>query len=89
MSNQRPLTAFERSNCKLCQDTMVLKRVTAGPIGFEHRLFDCPSCSNFETVVAASDPFKSDAAGWVTGELGHGLVTHSVKNGKLIPRREK
>jgi hypothetical protein len=40
-------------------------------------------------VVAASDPFKSDAAGWVTGELGHGPVTHSVKNGKLIPRREK
>jgi len=48
---------------------MMLERVTSGPIGFEHRLFECPRCDQVEMTVLASDPFKSKAAGWLAGEL--------------------
>jgi len=48
---------------------MMLERVSRGPIGFEHRLFECPKCDHVEITVIASDPFKSKAAGWLAGEL--------------------
>ena len=34
---------------------MVLERVASGPIGFEHRLFECPKCDHVEISVIASD----------------------------------
>jgi hypothetical protein len=48
---------------------MMLERVSAGPTGFEHRVFECPRCDQVEIRVIASDPLKSDAAGWLAGEL--------------------
>jgi hypothetical protein len=48
---------------------MILERVSTGPIGFEHRLFECPKCDGVEINVIASDPLKSKAAGWLVGEL--------------------
>jgi hypothetical protein len=48
---------------------MMLERVSSGPIGFEHRLFECPKCDHVEISVTASDPFKSNTAGWLDGEL--------------------
>jgi hypothetical protein len=48
---------------------MMLERVSAGPIGFERRLFECPKCDQVEMRITASDPLKSKAAGWLTGEL--------------------
>jgi len=48
---------------------MMLERVSMGPIGFEHRLFECPNCDHVEISIIASDPLKSRAAGWLTGEL--------------------
>jgi hypothetical protein len=48
---------------------MMLERVSSGPIGFEHRLFECPKCDHVEISVIASDPFTSKAAGWLEGEL--------------------
>jgi len=48
---------------------MMLERVSPGPIGFEHRLFECPRCNHVETRVIASDPFKSIVTGWFAGEL--------------------
>jgi hypothetical protein len=48
---------------------MLLERVSAGPIGFEHRLFECPKCDQVEITVIASDPLKSNAMGWLTSEL--------------------
>jgi hypothetical protein len=49
---------------------MMLERVSPGPIGFEHRVFECPKCDHMEMSVIASDPFKSKAIGLLAGELG-------------------
>jgi hypothetical protein len=48
---------------------MMLERVSAGPIGFEHRLFECPKCHHVEINVIASDPMTPTAAGWLADEL--------------------
>jgi hypothetical protein len=63
------LTAIERPRCSRCQAQMMLERVSSGPIGFEHRLFECPRCDQVELSVIASDPLKSNAAGWLAGEF--------------------
>jgi hypothetical protein len=48
--------------------------VTAGPAGFEGWTFECRKCGHTETNVIASDPLKSNAVGWLSGELGHSDV---------------
>ena len=68
-SPQPFLTMIERPRCSRCQTRMMLERVSPGPIGFEHRLFECPKCDHVEISVIASDPFKSGAVGWLAGEL--------------------
>jgi Zn finger protein HypA/HybF involved in hydrogenase expression len=40
---------------------MMLERVSPGPIGFEHRLFECPKCDHVEINVIASDPLELKA----------------------------
>src|SRR5580704_4578241 len=68
-STQQFLTAIEHPRCSRCRTRMMLERVSSGPIGFEHRLFECPRCNHVELSVTASDPFKSNAAGWFAAEL--------------------
>jgi hypothetical protein len=68
-SSQQFLTAIERPRCFHCQTRMMLERVSPGPTGFEHRLFECPKCDHVEISVIASDPFKSKAVGWLGSEL--------------------
>jgi hypothetical protein len=63
------LTNIERARCSRCHTRMMLERVSSGPIGFEHRLFECPKCDQVEIRVIASDPLKSNAVGWLVGEL--------------------
>jgi hypothetical protein len=79
------LTAFERPRCPHCQVKIALVGVSPGPIGFEYRLFNCTKCNHAELVVVASDPFKSKAVGSLSGERS--ATVHSIKDGKLIPRR--
>jgi hypothetical protein len=43
--------------------------VSDGPEGFEHRRFDCLKCTVTEIRMLASDPIKSDAMRWLSGEL--------------------
>ena len=81
------LSDNERPRCPRCQRRMILEGVSPGPIGFEHRSFECPKCNETKVTVVASDPFNSKAAGWLSGELGHSpTVSHTIKNGKLIPK---
>lgn len=68
-SSQQFLTAIERPRCFRCQTRMMLERVSPGPTGFEHRLFECPRCDHVEINVIESDPFKSKVVGWLAGEL--------------------
>jgi hypothetical protein len=68
-SSQQSLTAAGRFRCRRCQTEMMLERVSPGPIGFEHRLFECPSCDHVEISVIASGPCKFKAVGWLPGEL--------------------
>jgi hypothetical protein len=69
VSSQQFLTAIERPRCSSCQTRMMLERVSPGPVGFEHRLFECPKCDRVEINIIASDPLKSNATGWLDGEL--------------------
>jgi Zn finger protein HypA/HybF involved in hydrogenase expression len=63
------LSPIERLRCPNCTSRMTLERVNPGPIGFEHRLFECPKCDFIQNEVIASDPMKSASAGWLLGEL--------------------
>jgi hypothetical protein len=65
---------------------MTLDRVSPGPVGFEHRVFECPKCNHFEAKVIASDPLNSTARGWLSGELGRNAISHEIKDGKMIPK---
>jgi transposase-like protein len=60
------LISIERPRCSLC---MMLARVSPGPVGSEHRRFECPKCDFVQNEVAASDPMKSAPVGWLAGEL--------------------
>jgi len=68
-SAQQFLTTIDRPRCSRCETRMMLERVSLGPIGFEHRLFECPKCDHVEISVIASDADKSNAAGWLDGGL--------------------
>jgi hypothetical protein len=48
---------------------MRLARISPGPTGFELRTFECAKCDHLEQIAIASDPMKSGAVGWFTGEL--------------------
>jgi hypothetical protein len=40
-----------------------------GPKGYEYRNFECSKCDHVETRTVSVDPLKSEAAGWLAGEL--------------------
>ena len=68
-SSQQFSTDIERARCFRCQARMMLERVSPGPVGFEHRLFECPKCDQVDLRLIASDPLKSNAVGWLAGGL--------------------
>jgi hypothetical protein len=64
------IAAIERPRCPDCrQNRMLLSKLEAGPSGFDYRTFECQKCGRVETVVISCDPMKSDAQGWLAGEL--------------------
>jgi ribosomal protein S27AE len=63
------LTRIERPHCSRCTSRMMLARISPGPMGFEHRRFECPKCHFVQNEVVASDPMKSFSVGWLAGEL--------------------
>jgi hypothetical protein len=51
--------------CKRCKARNVVVRISAGSVGFEHRMFGCTICSYEEEVVLAVDARRADAIGWL------------------------
>jgi hypothetical protein len=49
---------------------MITAAVSDGTEGFEHRTFECLRCAHTDIKVMASDPLRSNAVGWLEGELG-------------------
>ena len=80
------LSPIGRPRCPRCQMRMLTADISPGPEGFEHRTFECRKCGHTEKKILACDPLKSNAIGWLSGELGHQAVTHEVHNGQLIPK---
>jgi len=48
---------------------MKLARTSPGPTGYELRRLNCSECDHVEQIAIPSDPMKSDATCWFTGEL--------------------
>jgi hypothetical protein len=48
---------------------MALARLSPGKRGFEERTFECTTCGRTEKSSIEVDPMKSDAVGWLAGEL--------------------
>jgi hypothetical protein len=63
--------------------------VSPGPEGFERRTFECRRCGEKVSRILACDPLKSDAVGWLSGELARDLETHDVHEERMIPKPAK
>jgi hypothetical protein len=59
----------ERPSCPNCKHRMGLARISPGERGFEARTFECSTCHQIEKVSFPVDPLKTDALGWLAGEL--------------------
>ena len=56
--------------CPHCLARMKTIDVTAGPEGFEHRIFKCSLCGQTQESVIVYDPLRSHAVGGTkSGEL--------------------
>jgi uncharacterized protein YlaI len=59
----------DRPMCPTCKHRMALARISPGERGFEDRTFECSTCDRVEKISVAVDPLKTDALGWLAGEL--------------------
>jgi hypothetical protein len=48
---------------------MALARISPGTRGFEERAFECSTCERTDKIAVPIDPMKTDAVGWLAGEL--------------------
>ena len=48
---------------------MITSAVSDEPKGLEQRTFECANCGRIETRTVVRDPLKSNAVGWIDGEL--------------------
>ena len=62
-------STVERPMCPTCKHRMGLARISPGERGFERRTFECSTCHRTEEVSFPIDPLKTDAVGWLAGEL--------------------
>jgi hypothetical protein len=58
-----------RPHCPDCEARMITSAVSDGPTGLEQRMFECAQCGHSETRTVVYDPLKSNAVGWIEGEL--------------------
>jgi hypothetical protein len=52
---------------------MRLARISPGPSGYDLRTFECSKCEHVLNEMIATDPMKSDKAGWLAGEKKTGM----------------
>ncbi|WP_404549533.1 ATP-binding protein [Bradyrhizobium diazoefficiens] len=70
MGGQRMPASLNTRRCVRCnKHRMALARVSPGKRCFEERTFECSTCERTEIVSFAVDPMKTDAVGWLAGEL--------------------
>jgi transcription elongation factor Elf1 len=55
--------------CPRCKASMVVKRITPSRSGLEQWTLRCTTCGNIHEAQVDIDPMKSDALGWLHGEL--------------------
>ena len=53
-------TSIKRPRRSRCTSPMMLARISPGPVGFEHRWFECPGCKSVQDEVVANDPMNSE-----------------------------
>jgi hypothetical protein len=63
------VSIVERPMCPICKHRMGLARISPGKRGFEERSFECSTCHRIENVSFPIDPMKTDALGWLAGDL--------------------
>jgi hypothetical protein len=83
------LLPTSRPRCPNCQMRMMTVDVSPGPEGFERRTFECRRCGEKDARMMACDPLKSDAVGWLSGELARKSETHDVHEERMIPKPAK
>jgi hypothetical protein len=52
-----------------CEARMITSAVSDRPEGLEQRTFECKQCGHTDTRTVVYDPLKSNAVGWIEGEL--------------------
>jgi len=55
--------------CPQCEAATAIQRATPGRSGFEHWTLRCPKCGNISETQVQTDPMKSEAVGWLSGDL--------------------
>jgi uncharacterized Zn finger protein len=55
--------------CPQCEAPAAIQRATPGRPGFEHLTLRCPNCGNISEAQVQTDPMKSTAVGWLSGDL--------------------
>src|ERR1700730_13533338 len=61
--NIEKLATVKRLSCPKCGSSM------PAAIGYRGAAFECATCGHFETVPVPVDPLRTNAVGWVAGEL--------------------
>jgi hypothetical protein len=58
-----------RPRCLQCQAPALIQRSTPGRTGFEHWTLRCTKCGRISETQIQTDPMKSEASGWLSGDL--------------------
>jgi uncharacterized Zn finger protein len=64
-----PRRASASRRCPQCEAPAAIQRATPGRSGFEHLTLRCPNCGNISEAQVQTDPMKSTAVGWLSGDL--------------------